>query len=569
MKRPQLLCWLLALGFAVSFGAGLLVGLDRLGIGDWDYFTSWSLAIHRSIIEFSSWPSWSPWHCGGMPVAANFQSRLYTPTLALVLAFGPLAGARIWMLMALALGFEGTRRLARTLGASPWAAAFAALAVAGNGGVFLRLGAGHLGDVPYLLLPWLLLGVRRSWDEPFQGALVAGVWGALCWVEAGLYPLVYGFMIAGTWSVAAALRAGRGWWRPLRGLALAGGVTALLAAPSLLPALDWMTVNLRSPVSPERIPLSALPAMLFGRQHSLLGDSPVPELPWGWHEYGAYLGPVFLVAAALAALRRSKASVGWLAAGIFFLLVALGDHGPSSPWSLLHHLPVFESLRASGRALQPAILCLALAISLSLGRGRAVTAVTLIFALDLATIGPRVLFEPFNRPFQPAEPGSFVQAWEPGVVSTLRTDNYTSMSSRVAANRGVLACYEPCGPVLAATDRAGGAELELLGRAGAAELEHWSPNHISLLLPTGPEATVLLNMNHDPSWRELGGSTVESVEGLLAVRIAAEDQRVELLHEDPLARAGLGLSLVTLLSLILMVRRETSGAHPEPSQPGA
>ena len=42
-----------------------------IGIGDWDYHQSWSLAGYRSIMEYGQLPMWSPWHCGGMDFVEN------------------------------------------------------------------------------------------------------------------------------------------------------------------------------------------------------------------------------------------------------------------------------------------------------------------------------------------------------------------------------------------------------------------------------------------------------------------------------------------------------------------
>ena len=198
--------WLLAALFALGFGHGLLLDVPRLGLGDWDYFTSQSWVAHKSWFEFGQAPYWSPWHCGGQTVVGNYQARAYSPSFLLVALLGVQWGNRIYLLISLAVGFEGARRMALRLGAGHAGALFAALGMAGNGAILARMGVGHFGDVPYLFLPWWWMAMEDARSRPFSGALRGGAWGALCLLEAGSYPLIYGGLVAGAWLAARSVR---------------------------------------------------------------------------------------------------------------------------------------------------------------------------------------------------------------------------------------------------------------------------------------------------------------------------------------------------------------------------
>ncbi len=565
-RRERRNGWMLAACFAVAFGFPLLFNPDRLGLGDWDYFTSWSLAERTSLLGYGRWPTWSPWHCGGMDVAANLQGRALSPSFLLVLAAGPVLGNRLWCLLALALGFEGARRLARTVGAGPRGALVAALAVAGNGGIFLRLGVGHLGEIPLLLVPWLLLGVRRSWEAPARGALTAGLAGALAWLEGGVYPLIWGFLVAGVWSAGAAVA--RRSPRPLLGLGAAAVATLGLSATSLWPVLGYLPGHLRGISLPESVPPGALGAALLSRSATLAGPAPWPDLPWGWHEYGAYVGPVLLAALVVGFAGAPRRAWPWLLGALLLAATALGDHGPASPWTLLHRLPVLEVLRASGRLLQPAILCAGLAAAVGLDRwGRWAALAPALLTLDLWLVNPPILADAFPIPAVADAPGPFVQTLDLRHRDTLIRAHYTTMTLDVLANRGILACYEPARPSIGALPSAPGAQVVPVGSGGAVEITSWAPGRVGIALigMTAP-GLLVLNENAAPGWRaEVDGAPREvgADAGRVAVAVGPDDARATLAFHSPGLLPGLGISLGTLILLGGLARREGRRA-PDP-----
>ncbi|MBN1335766.1 MAG: hypothetical protein JXB39_07375 [Deltaproteobacteria bacterium] len=550
--------WLLAVVFALLFGLPLLFNPDRLGLGDWDYFTSWSLAERTSLLQYGRWPSWSPWHCGGMDVAANVQGRAFSPSFLLVLLAGPVLGNRLWCLLALALGFEGTRRLARAIGAGRFGALLAAIVVAGNGGVFLKLGAGHLGEIPLLLVPWLLLGVRRAWDAPARGALGAGLAGALSWLEGGVYPLIWGFLIAGGWSLVAS--ASRRSLRPLLGFLAASGATVGLSAVTLWPVLGYLPGHLRSASAPESVPALALVQALLARGQSLTGPAPWPDLPWRWHEYGAYVGPVFVAALLAGGVGAPRRALPWLLAALGFGAAALGDHGPASPWTLLNRLPILEVLRASGRLLQPALLCAALAAGVGLDRwGRWAALAPVLLALDLWWTGPAMLADAFPISLEAPSRTPFVQVLDPRHRETLVRAHYTTMTQDVLANRGILACYEPARPRIAAEPRHPRPEVFLEGVPEPVSLLSWAPGRVEVGLPDlERDAVLVMNENAAPGWRAVVDGAAQAIRpdrGRVAVQVTPGASRVTFVHRSPRLGPGLGISLGTFLLLAALAWR--------------
>lgn len=548
--------WLLAALFALVWGRGFLGGLSHMGMGDWDYFTSQSWVAYRSWFEFGQAPFWSPYHCGGQTLVGNYQSRAYSPSFLLNVVFGVQLGNRLYLLLALALGFEGTRRLMRRLGASGWASVFAAFAVAGNGAMLARFGVGHFGDVPYLFLPWWLLAIEQAPKRPFSSALIGGAWGALCLLEAGSYPLIYGGLLAGAWMGARSIEQRSA--RPLLGLAGVCAASLLLSMFVLWPSVAHLSQTLRPGVSAEHVPLSALPDVFLSTQIKWSRTSRFPEQHWGWWEYGCYVGPVFLLALLGAAARGSRVTYGWLALGALFVWYGMGDVHPGAPWSLAHELPVFRSLRASGRAFVPAVLCWSCAIVPVLSQMRFAPVVTLALALNLLWVVPPVLDGAFVHEVPaPTRPTPvFRQRADTVHMRQLVDENRTSMTLAVLRNEGALLCYEPARRKRFAgvADHADG-EAFLTRQPGKVQVR-WSPNELQLRTRglSRPDV-VVVNQNFHEDWVADDGRPVRALKGLLSAPVQAGDDVVTLRFEPLGFRLGLSIALITALLLGAAARR--------------
>jgi hypothetical protein len=551
-------CWALAALVALVFGHGLLADVDKLGLGDWDYFTAQSVVARRAWLEYGQAPFWSPYHCGGVAITENFQSRAWSPSLLFVLGLGAFWGNRLWMLFSLAVGFEGARRLARAIGAGPWGAWFVAFAVAGNGAVAARMAIGHFGDLPYLFLPWWLLAIDRCHRDPVKGALASGAWGALMYLEGGIYALIYGALIAFAITIARS-RSERS-LRPLLGLGLALVSTAGLAMHVLLPSTLFGLDTLQRELLPETFPLGALREALFSTD--LVRSGLVFHAQrWRWHEYAAYVGPVLPLAIGLACLRGSPRTWGWLLLALFFVSYALGDFAKAAPWTISHHLPLLRSLRASGRALIPAILCASLAVSTAIDRWRAAPLLAGALAISLALVTPAALHHAFTIAVPAIEPDPvFTQRLEQRHYQLLFRSNYSLMTLDALHNRGSLSCYEPLPPHPGARvlwPEHG--EVVLMGTRGSARIVAWSPNRLRIALAgiTVP-GELLVNQNYHRGWSAVDRRPIRDHFGVIALPVQPQDRVIELNFQPPAFYQGLGVSI---LSLLLLCWPHVRGRH--------
>jgi len=557
--------WALAALFGLVFGGGILACLDCLGIADWDSFTAHAMVSRLSVLEYGQLPTWNPYHCGGMSVAGNFQSRTYTPSFLLVLLFGAVLGPRLWVILLLAFGFEGARRLATRLGAGPVGALFAALAIAGNGHVIMHIGAGHLSLLTVLLIPWLLLALHVAQAQPGRGIAQAALWGGLMLLEGGLYPIVYAFLLAGLWALVQCASSRS--TRPLGALAASALSSMAVGAAVILPSVLYLMEQGGAQVEArELLPISALPQLLLGLDQSIDGRTRFPGQLWWWHEYGTYVGPFFLLLVATGIGRARKHALPWVGMAVFFTLIAFGDLGSLAPWRLLHQLPVFDSMRVPSRALVLAVLCFALAAAPGLdppGKNarRTVSAAVALLAVNLAAVLAPIPYTAFTQK-QDLTPtrGAFHQKDDLGHPQRLAVENHTTTTLDVLHNRGDLDCYDPIRPQVFAREKPPGhPQVELQNDAGPApgrvRTLAWSPSRLVYAVEVPEPAALIVNQNFAPGWTREAGDAPRSAGGLLATVVRPGETRVVLVYQPLPLYLGLAITLLSLLAAIVVLRR--------------
>src|SRR5271156_704464 len=94
----------------------MLHRLSATGPGsDRDYFTETAWAAAYTVNHFGQMPFWDPYKCGGLPLLADPQSRIFTPFFLLHLAFGPMIAINLELTIHLAVAWAGGYLLARLM----------------------------------------------------------------------------------------------------------------------------------------------------------------------------------------------------------------------------------------------------------------------------------------------------------------------------------------------------------------------------------------------------------------------------------------------------------------------
>jgi hypothetical protein len=526
------------------------------GFNDWPYFHHLWEAGYVAVTRYGEWPLWDPFNCGGVTLFGNPQSPHLSPLFWLSLPLGPTLASKVFVVLHATAGFASMYWLARVdFGLSVAGAALASLAWAGSGFFAGHVSTGHAAFLPFYFAPLVLLLWRRAVLGPRHAVWLACVL-VLVLLEGGVYPFAYFALLL---AFAALASAGASLASTLRAASLTVLLTALLGAIRLLPIVDELGRHPRTMESVDGVaPLEML-------QILTVRYLPFDERTWGtgahrfdWVEYGSYVGyGVFALGALGIALCVRQRRYVVPAGALLFFVFALGDHGDASPWSLLHRLPVYDSLRVPSRFAVLLTLFLALAAGMALDwllrklpRGRDAIGWLAVFAIgaDFAAVHARVVDRWHDPPIRSAPVAQRMHL--AGGLSYGR-----DFPSLPRLNIGTTECYEAIRldpvPGLWTGDVAQARVAE-----GRGEVHAWGRTTTRLWADvTLPEAgRVLFNQNHAPGWRSDRGA-VANDRGLLAVDAPAGRQRIEVVYRPPTLWPALGAFVLGVALCLLLMRR--------------
>jgi hypothetical protein len=357
----------LLVGPIVLFGP-IIVGGESLFWGTpMLHFVPWrTLAI--DIVKSGHLPLWNPYLGMGAPLLANYQSGLLYPPNWFYFLTGPAWGQAILVSLHLILAGAGTTLLMRRLGASLPAQILSSIAFSLSGYLVSR--AGFLSiNAAAAWLPWIIYAVDKiagnfKGDEahPNEATFWLALTLAMQWLAGHAQTAWYTLIMAVLWLVWRTFQHGwdrnaiRIWSRFVLGGLLAAG----LAAPQLLPTLEYLTQSFRAEALDPSFALtySFWPWRLLGLIAPDLFGSPVHGDFWGYGNYwedAIYIGvlPLMMVGIAIRRLRDKDngngsilSFLGWVSVGAFVL--ALGDNTPIFPF-LFRYVPTFDLFQAPTR----------------------------------------------------------------------------------------------------------------------------------------------------------------------------------------------------------------------------
>ncbi len=493
-----------------------LTNTSTFGFHDWDVQTSHRYLVKESLLQYGQFPGWNPYACGGFPAWGYVEADtvVVSPLLPLYLFADIRLALRIEVLAMALVGSFGTYLLAGRFTKAYAARAFVVALFAVNGRFGLQAAAGHTWHLAYALMPWCWFFFERARDASRRVrdiALLGASFAALVYA-GGIYPLPHTVLLLALWAAALALLERR--IRPLTTLALGGLAGLGLSASKLLPLLATFGRAPRTIESTEKLDLGSFVTLLTSRKQAFY-DRPANVSPYGWHEWGMYIG----VAGALALLLGLVFSPGrkeacLKAVGLLFVALGFGAFHPYAPWSLLHaHAPVFGSEHVPSRFLYPATLVLGIVAASGAGKwieartslrpwlDPLAGALVFVMALDVASIAELPMKDamwmeppdhlPENRPFSMVE--------NP-VYQYKRRDWAGPMYLAMLANTGVVHCYgtppfEGVGAI-AATDPRYRGEAFVEGM-GVARVSRWTPNEFDIEVDAPEGGVLVYNMNYD------------------------------------------------------------------------
>lgn len=502
--------------------------------GDFDYYAQLYEAFRISVLDFHQLPLWNPWLSGGIPLASNPQFGLVSLQSVFVLLFGAITGLKLAYAAYGVIGFWGMYVLGRkSLDATPLRSALIAY-IWVFCGFFAGHGVWHLTFTSFYFLPWLIYFVDQRHKK--YSWLGFGIVESLVILSSVHYAvLMMTFAIAIYFVIALTrLALSKDRFRinftlnKLDALfILKGGLTVLLLAGyELYQTYYFVSANERITASLTELPNSVglLLQAMFVPFGTIIKSYPVTT--WGWGEYSMYVGVGTFLALvvclasliyALVTKKRGKLISGLsllvplLLVGLIAALLALGDHGPHSPFHLLHNLPGFTQTRTPTRWLLFTTFALLVLLLAWKPHRKVINILLAISVLELfMTNGP--FRAPPTQQFTPppAKFSSTFSQYDNGFMhKDASTNHMHSYYYTTTRNIGQIYADDSLINTLSSTP------LLKTNRCGLnvnpsctfvltdnAKVTYWSPNKITLeRTGSGP---IELNMNVERGWRVNG-----------------------------------------------------------------
>jgi hypothetical protein len=557
-----MLCDLVYLGPGVSgwITAGpVLSHLSRLPVnGDWDLFTQLRWVPYYTITHFHQFPFWNPYKCGGMGMLSNPESSVVTPSLIPYLLLGQYAGLYIEIVGHIAIGLAGGYVLARVMALGRPAAIVSAVVFPSSSWLYLHLSVGHLNFLPVCYLPWiaalLLVSIER---RKFLPAAVGGFICALTLTE-GNYAFLYAAIIIGCVALMLALLNFS--IRPLIYGLVIGLIGLGFGALKLLPMSQQLSIYPKHPFGLETITARMISVCLFSRDQDLYRARAPFE--FGFCEYGAYVSVFFAALAIVGLVSRPARTLPWLLPALIFLAFSQGYTGEHSAVLLLSYLPLSASAGLTGRYLGPFVLCVGVIAAhgadflcsrfASWGR-RTVVVLIALGIFDSWLVGPPNLRYLFHNPMPSISASQeFRQYWvdTPGIQTEISQANMGSVNCQGFG-------YNDIPEDALGYNQAGyRGEYYLLG-AGMVSQTLWTPNRLVYEVNVPAATSLVVNQNYYPGWRLASGKGELYIEkGLIAVRVSAGRQRIELVYAPEHILLAFALTIAAVAALILIWRKE-------------
>jgi hypothetical protein len=579
-----------------------LVDRTTLGTHDWDQMESHRYLLWKSVRLYGQFPFWNPYGCGGHPSWGGIESgtTIVSPWLPFYL-FAPLPIAiKVEVLGTALISAAGTWLLAGRFTRSAALRAFVCAVFVVNGRWALQTAAGHSWHLYYAWTPWALYFFDRASGCGERGAFVAppvrwrdvvlcGASIAMMVYTGGIYPLPQSILTLGLWSVVLAV--GYRTLRPVVVAVAAGLLSFGLSAPKLLPVLDVVRRFPRLVDSTETMDLHAFIVMFTSRDQGF-SSHPAPVSPYGWHEWGIYIGWVaFLALVAGVVFARGRREQGLKAVGLVLVLLGFGAFDEYAPWPLLHKtVPIFKSQHVPMRWLYPATLVLAIVFASMLERGlrrlkgaRPVGEVVLLacaawVAWDVAQVAQLPMAQMFRSHMPKIQERTGDFHTEAHVSGEYQYDGVSYGQATLPsemANVGQMQCMFSCFTVFVRDEHGQMKGLGAKGRGdpaykgeaytesgnGKAKLEIFTPNVMTVHVDDGtPGDFVALNQNWDTGWR-VNGEPAMNLHDVPAARIDRPNQTFVFRYRS--AYWGVSLVIFTLTAggiVFLYVRRRARRA---------
>lgn len=528
-----------------------------LGISDWDYYFSMHTNVRNAIIQHHQFPLWNPYTCGGTSALGDPEFPALSPLFLLELAFGTPAGLRLSIYVSTAIGALGMLHLARKLGIVPLGALAASLGMSFGTVNLLEIVEGHQNILAAMYIPWIgyawYSAYHATGTKRMRAIIAIAILLALMFFQGGLYLLMY---LIGVFLLISPLIS-----RPknaISAISISGILALGIASIKIIPVLFWLREFQDRMYASSTYTLPVIHKILLGR--ILHGpENIIPNQGSGWHEYGAYIGPVILILACIGFITRRKSRMIQLLLIGGTIALFVSSLGP-------YLKPYFDVMPFIPRSnISRLILFTVLPISLLAGFGIDMLAkhskVTKIYAIILVTLAaidmmslsyplasqafvlPHVVYPIPDAPYPIGYSSLDYKTRYNGVDYTRAYD----ATLKGYGNMTYCAVLGPEPAVRVITDEDGANILAFPDDPSAIfTIKSWSPNKAIFEVSATKSTSAILNTNYAKGWRA-NGVPAKEMTNRVGAEISQGTQTLEFAYIPPGIYTGSALTIISLL----------------------
>ncbi|HEY6401284.1 MAG TPA: DUF6044 family protein, partial [Blastocatellia bacterium] len=341
------------------------IGKLMLSPGDgWSQILGIRILI-GDMIRNGQLPLWNPYLFSGMPLMAAIQpGALYPPTWLFAI-FSPKTAMNWMVITTYHIALIGTYLYARRIGCNRIGSMIAGIAFAFGG--YMTAHLGHTNRIAAAAwLPWILLAIEELYLKArWRWVAFGSLFIALQLLAGEPQMSCYTMIVAVSYGIFSfRLREEREQRRRFLLGAVAMCVCgALLSAIQLLPDYELLRQGERASLSYEYFSSVSFPPQhlfqtIFPYFFGGGGLSPYKISYWGktnTTETASYIGMLAMIFGVIALIghfrqkRHNRLVWFWGACAVVAMFLALGYYMPFGIHRILHHVPVYNLFRASGR----------------------------------------------------------------------------------------------------------------------------------------------------------------------------------------------------------------------------
>lgn len=534
-----------------------------LGISDWDYYFSYHHFLRQSILEHHTFPLWNPYTCGGTAALADPEFPVMTVTFPLELLFGVEKGFRLAIYLSVITGGLGMLALSRRLKLSVWAALAAAIGFCFGSVNLLEIIEGHQNIFAAMWIPWILF----SWYSAYQEKpiwrnkyiILCGIFLALTFYAGGIYLLMYTAI-----TLLGLIIVTKNHTKALQISLLAGGLALGLAAFKLIPVFLWLSQFQDQVYASSAFTLTSIHKILLGRYMHGAEDI-IQGQGGGWHEYGAYLGPVIIALAIIGMTKLKTNRLVRLLTISTLLAILISSAGP-------YLKPLFDQASFLPRSniarfILFAVIPLCLLAGIGLDRLKDLSSrirlplihiLLILIAFDLMTLSYPLSQQAFVVPRneQPVPAAPLPIAYSAFDYKTrVNGVDYTRAYEATIAGYGSLSYCAVLGPSPAVRTIHDEVDKEILSvktstnKEGSFNLLAWNPNRVIARVSLPEDGNVILNANYAKGWF-VNNVPAKEISGRVGAEVSAGTHEVTWQYRTPGFASG---SLISSLTIIVLI----------------